>query len=67
MNFLSLARFLDIFVGFLAVCVCAYFVYDGSYGYALIAGLSALFSFVVAWLKPSRWIARRMLMARLKV
>lgn len=66
MQVLKVARVADISVGVVCTVVGSYWLSQGSYLCGGLAVLSAVVSFASAKYVPAGWVAKRILLARLK-
>lgn len=66
MNVVRIAAAADLILGIILTFIAGYFTYTESYALAGVFAASALVSFLFAKIKPSRWIAKQLLLRQLK-
>lgn len=66
MNVINIAQKGDAAFGVASVLAAIYLAFNGEFAWSGLAVISAVISFASAKYAPSRWLAKRMLRARLK-
>lgn len=66
MNLVTIAQRMDMVFGLVFAALAVYWLVTGSYLMAGVGFLSAIISIASAKFVPARWLAKRMMLARLK-
>lgn len=65
-SIVSIARWLDALVAVICLTLAGYFFLEEAWGWATFWGAAGAVSVVAAWLKPAKWIAKKIMLARLR-